>query len=330
MNGFKKTVAALAIVALLASGCAGASDDDGDLFVEGRLAPAAAKDPDAVPVVVDSDLAPDDLVALAYLLRHPRVRVLAVTVPTTGIVTCPAGVDLVGDLVRAVRADPVPVSCGRTPRGAHGVAFPSLWTIGALTDSRLERDLAGTGRPSPQPADRTLATLAREHDDLVVVALGPMTELAATLRDDPASYARIDRVVAMTGIVKGASQGDGIGEWNAAADPDALAEVLDGPVPLTVVPHEVVPLGPPAGKSAPVVGQIGVLSSMPSPRFWDLATSALFTVPEAGKGVRGTWSVDLDDDLGRLSRTGEGDDTVVTSLDTDRLDAAYAEVFIAE
>ncbi len=145
-----------------------------------------------------------------------------------------------------------------------------------------------------------------------------------------ASAVSVVYLVAMTGIVKGASQGDGIGEWNAAADPDALAEVLDGPVPLTVVPHEVVPLGPPAGKSAPVVGQIGVLSSMPSPRFWDLATSALFTVPEAGKGVRGTWSVDLDDDLGRLSRTGEGDDTVVTSLDTDRLDAAYAEVFIAE
>jgi hypothetical protein len=326
----RRLFTALACLVVLATGCAGASDDDGEMYVAGRLTLPEAKDSDALPVVVDSDLAPDDLVALAYLLRHPGVRVLAVTVPTTGIVTCPAGVDLVGDLVRAVRADPVPVSCGSTPRGPHGVAFPASWTVGALTDSGLERDLTATGRPSPQPADQTLARLAQQQDGLVVLALGPMTELAATLREDPASYARIDRVVAMTGIVEGASQDVGIGEWNAAADPDSLAEVLEGPVPVTVVPHEVVPDGPPAGKSAPVVGEIGVRSSMPSPRFWDLATSAFFTHPEAGVGVSGTWTVDVDGDLGRLVRTGEGDDTVVTSLDTDRLDAAYAEVFAAE
>ena len=72
----------------------------------------------------------------------------------------------------------------------------------------------------------------------------------------------------MTGIADGASQGDGIGEWNAAADPDSLAEVLAGPVPVTIVPHEVAPLGPPEGMRAPVVGSLGVFTSTPTPRFW--------------------------------------------------------------
>ena len=87
-----------------------------------------------------------------------------------------------------------------------------------------------------------------------------MTELAATLRAAPEAYARLGEIVAMTGIADGASQQDGIGEWNAAADPDALAEVLAGPVPVTVVPHEVAPLGPPAGMRAPVVGSLGVFT----------------------------------------------------------------------
>ena len=111
-------------------------------------------------MVVDSDLAPDDLVALAYLLRHPDVRVLAITVPTTGLVTCPAGVDLVGDLMAAVRVPAVPVSCGHTARGRHGTPFPTLWSMGAMTDNGLARDTEDTADPVAAPPPRLIARLA--------------------------------------------------------------------------------------------------------------------------------------------------------------------------
>jgi len=115
--------------------------------------------------VVDSDLAPDDLVALAYLLRHPRVRVLAVTVPTTGLVTCPVGLDLLADLTVAVRVPPVPVACGTTPRGRHGKPFPAAWSLGATTDSGLEPDASSASVPltSPGLAHRLIGQLAAEH-----------------------------------------------------------------------------------------------------------------------------------------------------------------------
>lgn len=162
------------------------------------------------------------------------------------------------------------------------------------------------------------------------MALGPLTELAALLRHDPDACAGIASIVAMTGVVAGDSQQDGIGEWNAAADPDALADVLDGPVPVTVVPHEVAPLGPPEGKRAPVVGAIGTLTTFPTPRFWDLAAAGYLTSPGSGTTTAGTWTVNLTDDLGRLTWAGAGDDLVVTSLDPDALDAAYAEIFVPE
>ena len=139
-------VAAL-VLTLAATGCTAAYDDDGDCALPGPMAAPLPKSADAVPVVVDSDLAPDDLVSLAYLLRHPDVEVLAVTVPTTGLVTCPAGVDLATDLMRSVGVEPVPVSCGVTPRGDHGVPFPTLWSMGALTDNGLRRDDADTSTP---------------------------------------------------------------------------------------------------------------------------------------------------------------------------------------
>jgi len=326
----RATLAIAAVMLTSASGCTAAYDNDGDWAVAGRLSAPAAKSPDAVSVVVDSDLAPDDLVALAYLLRHPDVRVLAITVPTTGLVTCPTGVDLVGDLMAAVRVPAVPVSCGHTARGRHGTPFPTLWSMGAMTDNGLARDTEDTADPVAAPPPQLIARLATAHPGLKVVALGPMTELAATLRRAPDAYARLGEIVAMTGIADGASQQDGIGEWNAAADPDALAEVLAGPVPVTVVPHEVAPLGPPAGMRAPVVGSLGVLTSTPTPRFWDLATAGYFTERAAGATTTGTWTVELTGDSGRLHRAGDGPHTLVTGLDTDALDAAYRAAFTAQ
>ncbi len=200
------------------------------------------KSADAVPVVVDSDLAPDDLVSLAYLLRHPDVEVLAVTVPTTGLVTCPAGVDLATDLMRSRRCRAGAGLVRRdAPRRRTASPFPTLWSMGALTDNGLRRDDADTSTPVEEAPPELIARLAGEHPGLTLVALGPMTEVAATLREEPEGYGRIDRIVAMTGVVEGPPQDDVAGEWNAAADPDSLAEVLAGPVPVTVVPHEVAP-----------------------------------------------------------------------------------------
>ncbi|GAA1963564.1 hypothetical protein GCM10009798_24520 [Nocardioides panacihumi] len=321
-------------VALLACGCASACtaayDDDGEVMPPGQLSVPAAKHHDAVDVVVDTDLAPDDLVALAYLLRHPGVRVLAVTVPATGMVWCPAGVDIAHDLMVAVRADPVPISCGTTARGPHGVPFPADWSVTAASDSGLQRDDEIWTKTDPTPPAALIGRLAKTHPGLQVVELAPATELAALLRSDPTAYSRIDRIVAMTGVAAGPPQDATAGEWNAAADPDALAAVLAGPVPMTIVPNEVVPDGSPAGMRQPVVGGIGVLTAAPPPRFWDLATAAYFTHPDAGGTRTGRWSVALTGEPGRLTREGDGDDAVVTSLDTATLDAAYREVFAPE
>jgi inosine-uridine nucleoside N-ribohydrolase len=325
------TVAPL-LVALVACAPA-ASDDDGEQIVGGTLRPAPPSSADAVPVVVDSDLAPDDLAAIAYLVRHPDVEVLAVTVPTTGMVTCGGGVDLLADFFEAIEEDPVPVACGDTDRGPHGVPFPVPWATGSMTHSGLDRAGAGPLPPVVRVDAAThLARLADRVAGLHVVALGPLTEIAEVRRHDPASYARIAGVTSMAGILDATSHDPeaGVGEWNAAADVDAFAEVLAGDVPLTLVPHDPVPTGRPDGLTAPVVSNLGMDPQFTSPAFWDLATAGVFTTPEAATVETGTWEVDVEDDRGRLVRTGEGSVRVVTELDTVLLAEAYAAVFGAD
>ena len=310
------------------TGCsAAASDVDGEVFVPGPMSPAAAKHPDATPVVVDTDLAPDDLAALALLLRHPAVDVVAVTVPTTGLLDC-RGTSLLADFFEALETAPPPVACGTTPRGDDGVAFPADWGAGALMRSGLPRDgTPGELETVGAASHDLIARLARRHDDLLVVALGPLTDVAAVLREHPEAYRELAGVTAMAGSVATASHAEGVAEWNAGADPVPLAEVVAGPVPVTLVPDDPVARGVPAGLAGPVVGGLGRVEGFASPAYWDLPTAGIVVAPDAATTESGTWSVDVADDRGRLRRTGAGSVRVVTGLDTAALDRLYQEVF---
>jgi hypothetical protein len=313
-------------LAVLTACSPAASDVDGEVYAPGPMAPAAEKRADAVPVVVDTDLAPDDLAALALLLRHPEVRVLAVTVPQTGELDC-RGTGLLGDFFEALEVEPPPVACGTTPRGEDGVMFPPDWGAGALMSSGLPRDDAPSDlTPVTTPAATLIARLARRHDDLQVVALAPLTEVAAVLREHPEAYARLDAITTMAGSVDSPSHADGVAEWNAGADPVPFAEVLAGPVPVTVVPDDPVPLGAPDGLAGPVVGGLGRVPGFESPRYWDLATAGTFVVGSAATEA-GAWTVDTTGDRGRLRRSGEGTVRVVTGLDEAALDEVYRSVF---
>ncbi|HSU03187.1 MAG TPA: nucleoside hydrolase [Nocardioides sp.] len=324
----RRLLAVPLVVAVLAACSPAASDADGEVFVPGPMTPAAEKRPDAVPVVVDTDLAPDDLAALALLLRHPGVRVVGITVPQTGQLDC-RGIGLLTDFFDALATDPPPVSCGTTPRGDEGVQFPPEWGAGAMLTSGLPREAANADlTPVDTPAAELITRLARRHDDLRIVALAPLTEVAAVLRRHPSAYSRIDGIVTMAGSVRSASHASGVAEWNAGADPVPLAEVLAGPVPVTVVPDDPVPPGAPAGLAGPVVGGLGRVPHFESPKYWDLATAGVLVAGSAATTTdQGAWTVDTDRDRGRLRRTGDGTVQVVTDLDAEALDEVYRSVF---
>lgn len=322
---------AAALVAALALGaCTAPSDDDGEPVPAGRLAPVAAPGSDAVPVVVDTDLGADDLLALALLLRRTDVDVRAVTIATTGLAfQCAPAVDVLADLLAALDEPPVPVACGSPTLSDRGRPFPSTWRLDALAGNGLPRDPGASLRAEALSAPELLAELAlAAPGELTLVAIGPLTNVAALAADRPDAYAALAAVHAMGGVVDGPGEGD-VGEWNAAADPEALDAVLAGPVPVTVVPADAVPPGTPDALRAPVLGHV-VLHAQAG-AWWDLAAVAAFVapddvVPEDAAAV-GTWAQD-DVEAGRLRLVdAHGGVRVLRALDEAGLAAVYADAF---
>jgi hypothetical protein len=217
----------------------------------------------------------------------------------------------------------VPVACGREDAGPQGRAFPAAWRDVAAAGSGLVR--SDRTRPaSAVPAPALIGRVAARTRGLVVVELGPMTNLADLAASAPRAYGRITGVWTMGGSVDGPLV-DGVAEWNAAADPDSFGAVLGAGVPVTVVPEDAVPDGTPAAlASAPVLGNIA--ATIGYPRWWDLAAAAALVVPGAAEVERGTWRPDR---AGRLRRIGPGPVRVVRSLVGESLEAAYARAFLA-
>jgi inosine-uridine nucleoside N-ribohydrolase len=205
---------------------------------------AGSSTPGPIRLLIDTDLGADDIVAIASLLRSPGVDVVGITVAGTGEVHCASGVPRVMALVALLTEASIPVACGRESPLGPAQGFPDEWRAGA--DAGYGLKLAAPA-PSANPvaADALILQLATESDrPLTILTIGPLTNLAVAAAADAALPSRIDRVVAMVGAVDvpgnvAPPEGDtrpAIAEWNAHADPIALAQVLDAGFDVTFVP----------------------------------------------------------------------------------------------
>jgi inosine-uridine nucleoside N-ribohydrolase len=222
-------------VACAAPGCGGQGDD---------AAPTAAAPPTTAagtpaPVVVDTDLGSEDLIALAFLLSSSDADVLAVTVSGTGEVRCPAGLKVVRGLLAELGHEDVPVACGRSTPLAGDHAFPSGWRDAA--DSGWGLDLpAGTAPATERTAVELLGDVL-DREGVTLVTLGPLTNVAEAFRTHPELAQQVSSVIVMGGAVDvpgnvfGESFDSSNAEWNLYVDPTAAAEVAASGAPIVLV-----------------------------------------------------------------------------------------------
>jgi pyrimidine-specific ribonucleoside hydrolase len=197
-----------------------------------------------IPVIIDTDVAIDDWLAMLYLLGHPRVDVRAITVAATGEAHAGPGLRTVQGLLALMGNRSAAVAAGRsTPlRGRQAFPLALRWAMDVRLFLRLPRPLA------PAAQQRAPALLAEQisaaPQPVAIVALGPLTNLAEALLAQPALAGRIARIVIMGGAwrVPGNIQtlspriDNPYAEWNFFCDPHAADVVLRSGAPITLTP----------------------------------------------------------------------------------------------
>jgi purine nucleosidase len=177
-------------------------------------------------IVVDTDGGVDDAVALWWALTDPALDVVAITV-VWGNVPVDVAVASVLRVTHAVGRPDVPVAVGAgEPFAPAPYLRPATFIHGddGLGNCAGE---AAPGGPVAEPAAELLTRLARERPgELALVTLGPLTNIAQAVRDDPAFAGAIDELVVMGGSVRAGGNALPAGEANVAHDPIAAAEVV--------------------------------------------------------------------------------------------------------
>jgi inosine-uridine nucleoside N-ribohydrolase len=245
----RRCAAALLVIALAGCGGAGPSGS-GAATTQGATAttvptgtaaspptaPATASlaEPSARTILADTDVAPDDLVALSFLLSAPNVTVVAITISGTGEAHCEGGVAVVLGLLEYLDAPQIPIACGRETPLAGDHAFPDGWREAADQGSGLELPATDRG-PVEGNAVELIKGMAGDTPGLTILTLGPLTNLGDALQADPGLANRLGPVFIMGGALHvpgnilgpGAPPGNAVAEWNAYVDPHARAVVLE-------------------------------------------------------------------------------------------------------
>ncbi len=192
------------------------------------------------PVLLDYSPTLSDVGALLYLAAHPDVDLRGVTLAGTGESRCAAAVPNTLALLDLAGRSDVPVACGRTEPIGPGNEWPALWRDAA--DKLAPLELADTVDPERVvgSANALLSTVAGEAADaggVVVVALGPLTNIADAIDTDPGIVEKIAMVWSMGGALGVAGNAPGsAAEWNFYVDPTAVDVVLRSGVPTALVP----------------------------------------------------------------------------------------------
>ena len=186
------------------------------------------------PIVLDCDPGHDDALAILLAAAAPSLELLAIT-------TVAGNQSLDKTTLNArrvcsvagIEGVPIAAGCDR-PLVRNRIAAPEI---------HGESGLDGPAFPAPTvPLDArhgvdVILEASRTEPGLVVIATGPLTNVATALARDPGLAGRLQRLVLMGGAI-GLGNVTPAAEFNIGADAEAARAVFESGIPITMVPLE--------------------------------------------------------------------------------------------
>ena len=182
--------------------------------------------------LIDTDTASDDAVALVLAMQYPDVQIEAITVVAgnvpvdQGVQNALYTVELCQQSIPVHRGLPAPLTRPlETAQFVHG------------QDGMGDIGLPLTGR-SPASTDATSVIRETVHQfsgAITLVTLGPLTNIAVALRQDPSMAHAVSECVIMGGTGRGHGNIAPVAEYNFWADPEAAKIVFESGMPIKMV-----------------------------------------------------------------------------------------------
>lgn len=188
------------------------------------------------PFLIDTDAGSDDAVAILMALRHPDIDVRAITVVAGNV---PLAQGIVNSLYFTELCEiDAPVHAGAArPLLREYVSADWFHGVDGLGDWG-DRYKPRRAEPSDLHAADAIIDAARSTPGLVIVTLGPLTNLALALSKAPDIIPLVSRCVVMGGAACTNGNVSPAAEYNIWCDPEAARIVFRSGLPLEMVGWE--------------------------------------------------------------------------------------------
>lgn len=190
----------------------------------------------ATPVLIDTDMGVDDAVAVTLALRSDAIDLVGIA-SVEGNVPLAQATANVGRLLAALDLRTWPPVARGLAQTAAGLEY-SAHVHGS--DGMGNLDLPTPETFAPGDYIELYERLIDQHGkSLAILAIGPLTNLAAIVRQKPGLLTKAGQIVVMGGAVWCPGNVTKDAEFNFYRDPEAAATVLSAGLPVTVVPLDV-------------------------------------------------------------------------------------------
>jgi len=151
------------------------------------LQPAMAHYKARYHVIVDTDGGIDDFRAICMMLASPEIEIIAITT-VDGILSAEETASRVRSLLKHFRHEGIPVGMGESLPGRTGIpektamAYSIQWVS---VGSAHSNEFLPASESPPNASNLILENMALEEMPVDFIALGPLTNLASVLREQP-------------------------------------------------------------------------------------------------------------------------------------------------
>lgn len=196
-------------------------------------------------ILIDTDPGVDDAHAILFAMLSAELRIEAITT-VCGNVPVAQGTQNLLTILGVLDLDAFPIIAQGEAQPLVKPLFTATYVHGEdglgntsqlrNADGNLRYPQAAAPISSTSGVDLILETVGRYPDELIIVALGPLTNIAKAIRKDPDTMQRLQKLIIMGGAFETYGNVTTTAEFNVFVDPHAADEVLHLNVPIAIAP----------------------------------------------------------------------------------------------
>jgi inosine-uridine nucleoside N-ribohydrolase len=193
-------------------------------------------------VVIDCDVGVDDALALILAFHSPELEVKAIT-GVNGNVPLNMVFQNIRKVLSLIKPQNRPLIAKGADQPLRGqtVHAHSVHGQDGLGGAKIQcKDGETWWQNYPRNASELILEMAHQYpDEITLVAVGPLTNLALALKKDPGGMKKLKELVIMGGAVRTRGNITPYAEFNIFSDPLAAQIVFESGLPITLVPLDV-------------------------------------------------------------------------------------------